>query len=119
MAENKFCPVCHTINAPTAVSCSECGYRFDSGAKLTESDLQRAARRRKLRSAAASAVIFAILLSLVIATMARGMRFGGVVILIWLAVLVLAIIVIYAVSKITKFRDRRRDREREREDGGR
>ena len=113
MEKYKNCPVCHTINPPNAQNCSECGYRFGDEPALTDDELKRMERKKKRASALMSCVIFVILASLIAATMIKGPAFGGLVILIWLGVLIVAVAAVYVVSKIVKHNDiqkQKRDR---------
>ena len=105
MEKYKNCPVCHTINPPYAETCTECGYKFGDEPTLTDAELKRMERKKKLASALMSCFIFAVLASLILATMIKGPAFGGLVILIWLGVLILAVLVMYVVSKIVKHGD--------------
>lgn len=96
LAEYKICPVCHTINPPTATEC-ECGFRFREGEIVTDRDLARRARRKKLRAAVASCALIAVIAALGILTAAHGVRvlfyiLGGAAATLIVAYLILKII---------------------------
>lgn len=73
MAEYKNCPVCHTINPPAALTC-ECGYKFRSGDALTDRDIARAERKKKLRAALLTAPLVLIIIVLCVITPLYGIR---------------------------------------------
>lgn len=105
MAENKICPVCHTINPPKAAEC-ECGYRFRDGGALTDSDLVRKSRRKKLRATAASCIILAIFAILAVMTLIYGVRVLLYVLGVTVGVLIIAFIILKIMSVIDNIRSR-------------
>lgn len=106
MAENKICPVCHTINAPTAREC-ECGYRFSDGGALTDRDIARKKRNKKLRAIAASCLIIAVFAVLAFLTLVYGVRVLLYVLASAVGVLIIAFIVLKILGMIDDKRGKR------------
>ncbi len=109
MAENKICPVCHTINAPGAEVC-ECGYQFRGGVALTDEALRQREKKKKLRSTLASFAVGAVVLALVLLTAIFGPKLGGLIILIWLGALVVSVAAVFIASKLTNISDAKKRR---------
>lgn len=101
MAEYKNCPVCHTINTPTAVVC-ECGYRFREGEALSDRDIARAQRKKKLRAAAASCVILAVIAALVFLTVLNGVKILFIILGVAVAVVILTFVVLKIRDIVSK-----------------
>ncbi len=84
----------------------ECGYRFREGDAVSESDIARAVRKKKLRAAVGTAVVVAVIAVLALLTV-----FGGVkVLLIVLGCIVAVLLVAFVVLKVCGFLDGRRKR---------
>ena len=101
----KICPVCGTLNPPSAEVC-ECGYTFRDGPVLSEDELRQRARKRKLRSAIASFFVGLVIIALMVLTAVYGASLGIKIILFWIALVVVSALAVFVISKIIRSRDR-------------
>ena len=101
----KICPVCGTLNPPSAEVC-ECGYTFRDGPVLSEDELKRRARRHKLRSALAWFCVGLVIVALMVLTAVYGATLGIKIILFWIALVIVSALAVFIISKIIRSRDR-------------
>ncbi len=102
--EYKNCPKCHIINAPNAVKC-ECGYVFSEDEALSDKDIARSKRASTKRNVI-TGVVFVALFALYVAL---SLRFGFLIVLLYsIGFVILALLVLYVLSKIKSKLDRKR-----------
>lgn len=97
MPEYKICPACHTIDPPDAETC-ECGYRFRSGDDISEEEIARRNRKKRVRSFIGTFILIFLISFLGIMTANYGVK-----VLLWvLGVAVAAAVLSFIILKIIR-----------------